>query len=193
MCYYKVTVGVILISTCLYVIRPVSSFSQSNDTVLPPSVENTEIGVIPPVLLRPQRGEALRYPRDAVIGELGRGQAPEDAYVFARSLITALFYENRNSRLLSPLGSDFWDGFFGTLNQIRPRKYHLGGGKEEPDGSTSFLFRFIGSDRGVAGELYLRKENSSWLLEEIILENIKDIGKSEEPYKYDFSPYERFF
>ncbi|MDR0690191.1 MAG: hypothetical protein LBG08_08035 [Spirochaetaceae bacterium] len=144
-------------------------------------------------MLRPQRGEALRYPRDTVIGELGGGQAPDDAYVFARSLMTALLYENRNSRLLSPLGNDFWDGFFGTLKQVRPRKYHLGGGKEEPDGSTSFLFRFIGSNTAAAGELYLRKENNNWLLEEIILENVKNIGEGEEPYKYDFSPYERFF
>jgi hypothetical protein len=188
---HKVPWGFLLMYTCAGIIGPGFSFSQSNDITSLPSSENT--GTIPPVLLRPQRGEAPRYPRDAVIGELGMGQAPEDAYVFARSLMTALLYENRNSRHLSPLGSDFWNGFFGTLTQIKPRKYRLGGGQEEPDGSTSFLFRFIGSAKGVAGELYLRKENNSWLLEEIILEKIRDIEKDEEPYTYDFSPYERFF
>ncbi|MDR0589784.1 MAG: hypothetical protein LBG25_04505 [Spirochaetaceae bacterium] len=144
-------------------------------------------------MLRPQRGEAPRYPHDTLIGALGQGQASEDAYVFARSLMVALLYKNRNSRLLAPLGSAFWDDFFGTLNRITPHKYHLGGGKEEPDGSTSFLFRFIGSGQGIAGEVYLRKENNNWILEEIILEQIKEIGQGEEPYKYDFSPYERFF
>ncbi|MFP3090698.1 hypothetical protein LQZ21_10265 [Treponema sp. TIM-1] len=170
---------------------PDFSFSQSNDTI--PAADIPSVGTIPPVLLRPQRGEALRYPRDVLIGELGRGQVAEDAYVFARSLMVALLYKNRNSRLLTSLGSAFWDDFFRTLDQVSPRKYHLGGGKEEVDGSTSFLFRFIGSGQGIAGELYLRKENNNWFLEEIILETIKAIGEGEEPYKYDFSPYERFF
>lgn len=170
---------------------PAFLFSQNSDIISP--ADNPGNGTIPPVLLRPQRGEALRHPQDVLIGELGRGQASEDAYVFARSLMVALLYKNRNSRLLVPLGSAFWDDFFGTLNQVNPRKYHLGGGKEEPDGSTSFLFRFIGNTQGIAGELYLRKENNNWYLEEIILEKIKNIGEGEEPYKYDFSPYERFF
>jgi hypothetical protein len=170
---------------------PAFLFPQDNNTISP--ADNPGSGTIPPVLLRPQGGEALRYPRDVLIGALGRGQAPEDAYVFARSLMVALLYKNRNSRLLAPLGSGFWDDFFGTLNQVNPRTYHLGGGKEEIDGSTSFLFRFIGSGQAIAGELYLRKETNNWYLEEIILEKIKAIGEGEEPYKYDFSPYERFF
>jgi hypothetical protein len=190
---YKIVFGLLLLGGGLIFFRPIFSFSQNNDTDTPSIIENTTNGTIPPVLLRPQQGEALRYPRDILIGELGRGRAPEDVYVFARSLMAALFYKNRNSRLLTPLGSAFWDDFFKTLDQVNPQKYHLGGGREEPDGSTSFLFRFIGSTQGIAGELYLRKEDTSWLLEEIILETIQNIGEGKEPYKYDFSPYERFF
>ncbi|MDR2068560.1 MAG: hypothetical protein LBP71_01670 [Spirochaetaceae bacterium] len=187
----KVAVMGLLIGGFLCFRGPGFSFSQGTDIISP--TDNSGNGTIPPVLLRPQPGEALRYPRDLLIGTLGRGQAPEDAYVFARSLMVALLYKNRNSRFLTSLGTAFWDDFFGTLNQINPRKYHLGGGKEEPDGSTSFLFRFIGNSQGMAGELYLRKDNNNWVLEEIILETVKDIGEGEEPYKYDFSPYERFF
>ncbi|MDR1108821.1 MAG: hypothetical protein LBL19_07290 [Spirochaetaceae bacterium] len=189
---HKGRLGIFVMFACLCA-GGTAVFPQSNDRGAPPEIQNAETGVIPPILLRPGRGEALRYPQDMIIGELGRGQAPEDAYVFARSLMVALFYENRNSRILSPLSSDFWDGFFENLRQVRPRKYHLGGGREEPDGSVSFLFRFIGSERGAAGELYVRKENNLWLLEEIILEPLRDIGSGKEPYKYDFSPYERFF
>jgi hypothetical protein len=190
---YKIAVGILLAGGCLSFFRPIFSFSQDNEGEAPSFIENTANGTIPPVLLRPQQGEALRYPRDILIGELGVGRAAEDAYVFARSLMVALFYKNRNSRLLAPLGSVFWDDFFKTLDQVNPRKYHLGGGREEPDGSTSFLFRFIGNTQGISGELYLRKENTSWMLEEIILETAKSIEEGKEPYKYDFSPYERFF
>ena len=44
------------------------------------------------------------------------------------------------------------------LNTVSPRSFRLGGGREEPDGSFSFLVRFVGRDQGITGELFVRFE-----------------------------------
>jgi hypothetical protein len=148
---------------------------------------------IPEALLRPQRGEAPRFPQDVVIGELGQGNAQMGAYLFARTLLAALLAENRDSNPLSSLDGDFLEDVLNTLKTILPRSYHLGGGREEPDGSTSFLFRFIGREQGIAGELYLRVEEEKWRLDDLILEDPRDLSAGGDMYHYDFSPYERLF
>jgi hypothetical protein len=76
-----------------------------------------------------------------------------------------------------------------------PQQYRLGGGREEADGSVSFLFRFIGRDLSMAGELYIRFNNNAWRLDDIIVEEAKALseGGLMNTYKFDFSPYERFF
>ena len=53
-------------------------------------------GTIPEALRQPQRGdESPRYPRDAVIGELGRGLAEEGAYRYARNLLQGILSGSR--------------------------------------------------------------------------------------------------
>jgi hypothetical protein len=167
------------------------SFSQEDDTIS--QMEFAERGVIPQILRQPRQGEILRYPRDTIIGELGRGQASEGAYNYAGNILSALLLENRGSRFLSGRENAFWDELFANLSQIGPRKYRLGGGREEIDGNTSFLFRFIGREQGIAGELYIRKEGDNWILDDIILERARSLPNGKESYKYDFSPYERFW
>jgi hypothetical protein len=167
------------------------SFSQESDTIS--LMEFAERGVIPQILRQPRQGEILRYPRDIIIGELGRGQASEGAYNYAGNILSALLLENRSSRFLSGRENAFWDELFVNLTLISPRKYRLGGGREEIDGNTSFLFRFIGREQGIAGELYIRKEGDNWILDDIILERARNLPNGKESYKYDFSPYERFW
>lgn len=169
---------------CLYT---VNLFPQEAESALPQG------GTIPEALLQPQRGEAPRFPRDVVIGELGPGDAQGGAYFFARSLLSALIAGNRDAAPLSSLDSDFLEGIFDSLSSIAPRTYHLGGGREEPDGATSFLFRFVGREQGISGELYLRAEEETWLPDDLILEDPRDISAGGDVYQYDFSPYERFF
>jgi hypothetical protein len=167
------------------------SFSQEGDTIS--QMEFAERGVIPQILRQPRQGEILRYPRDTIIGELGRGQASDGAYSYAGNILSALLLENRGSRFLSSRENAFWDELFADLTQIGPRKYRLGGGREEIDGNTSFLFRFIGREQGIAGELYIRREGDNWILDDIILERARNLPNGKESYKYDFSPYERFW
>jgi hypothetical protein len=113
---------------------------------------------IPEELLRPQRGEAPRYPVDTVIGPLGRGEASEEAYLFARKVSAALTAGNRNDTSLSGMNSVSLEAFLSELNAISPQVYRLGSGREEPDGAVSFLVRFLGRERGITGELYIRPQ-----------------------------------
>jgi hypothetical protein len=114
---------------------------------------------IPEELLRPQRGEAPRYPVDTVIGPLGRGEASGEAYLFARKVSAALLAGNQNDSSLQGMNSVSREAFISELNTISPQVYRLGSGREEPDGAVSFLVRFLGRERGITGELYIRPQN----------------------------------
>jgi hypothetical protein len=115
-------------------------------------------GSIPEALLRPQRGEAPRYPVDTVIGPLGRGAVSEDAYLFARKVSAALIAGNRSDPSLSGMNSVLREAVVSELGGISPQAWRLGGGREEPDGAVSFLVRFLGRDQGITGELYIRPQ-----------------------------------
>jgi hypothetical protein len=153
-------------------------------------------GVIPEALRQPQRGdENNRYPRDAIIGELGQGLASAEAYRYARNLLQGALSLNRESALLAGAAPAQLEELFALLETVAPQQYRLGGGQDEADGSTSFLFRFIGRDMSMAGELYIRLEGNAWRLDDIIVEEAKALseGGLMNTYKFDFSPYERFF
>ena len=152
-------------------------------------------GTIPETLRRPQRGnETPRYPRDAVIGELGRGEADEAAYRYARNLLRGVLTGSRESALLAGARPSQLEELFTSLEPLAPQQYRLGGGREEADGATSFLFRFIGRDMGLAGELYVRLTEDKWQLEDILVEEARALSeRGANTYKFDFSPYERFF
>jgi hypothetical protein len=154
------------------------------------------LGLVPEALRQPRRGgENPRYPRDAVIGELGRGLASEDAYRYARNLLQGALTLNRESSLLAGSSPSQLEELFAGLETLAPQQYRLGGGRDEADGSVSFLFRFIGRDMSMAGELYIRFDKNAWQLDDIIVEEAKALseGGPMNAYKFDFSPYERFY
>jgi hypothetical protein len=151
-------------------------------------------GTIPEQIRRPQRGgEAPYYPQDVVIGELGRGEASGDAYRFAREVLSAFLYGNRDAAALAGIGPLLLEETQKSLEGISPAKFRIGGGREEEDGSVSFLFRFLGREQGIAGELYIRRQDEKWVFDDILMEDPHDTTGRLEVYPYDFTPYERFF
>jgi len=123
-----------------------------------PQNETTERNSIPQELLRPRRGEAPRYPIDMVIGAFGQGDASPGAYEVARKTAAALLAGNMSVPVLSSVNKVFLEGCMTKLKSINPLSFRLGSGREEPDGSFSFLVRFIGRDEGITGELYVRPQ-----------------------------------
>jgi len=123
-----------------------------------PQNEITERSSIPEELLRPRRGEAPRYPVDMVIGALGQGDAPPEAYATARKTAAALLAGNMNVSVLSSVNKVFLEDCMTKLKGINPQSFRLGSGREEPDGSFSFLVRFVGREEGITGELFVRPQ-----------------------------------
>jgi hypothetical protein len=113
---------------------------------------------IPEELLRPRRDEAPRYPIDTVIGPLGQGQASTEAYQFARNVASALLAGGLDAPILSTVDRVFLESCMDILDMVNPRVFRLGSGREEPDGSVSFLVRFVGREQGLTGEMYIRFE-----------------------------------
>jgi hypothetical protein len=188
-------------------------------------------GVVPEAIRRPQRGEAPRYPKDMVIGELGRGQAPEEAWLLAREFIKNLVQGSMDAAVLAQADNALVESSVEALDAIGAVKFRIGGGKIEDDGSVSFLIRFLGRDLSITGELYLRRreaapgdpglaaetaladtvpeeavpagtspeesavpaEEGAWYIDDLLLEEPRDLSAQREAYRYDFSPYERFY
>ncbi|MDR1445227.1 MAG: hypothetical protein LBI94_10150 [Treponema sp.] len=154
---------------------------------------------IPEALRRPLQGESPRYPRDLVIGSLARGDVSEGARLFAAQVLSALVAGNREAASLSRLGPLGRNELFSAVAAVGPRRYRIGEGREEADGSYSFLVRFLGRDQGVAGELYVRYEpaeapgaGGTWFLDDLLLEEQRPLGDAKDD-TYDLPPYERMF
>jgi hypothetical protein len=144
---------IIAVMTVLFLFGTDGVFSQESNA----ATGLSQRGTIPQELLRPRRNEeAPRYPVDTVIGPLGQGKASEEAYQFARRIATALLDGNLNSPSLSAANKVFVENWITTLGSVNPRFFRLGGGREEPDGSVSFLIRFAGREEGIMGELFIR-------------------------------------
>jgi hypothetical protein len=106
------------------------------------------------------------------------------------------------------------------LEEIQPRAYRVGEGREEADGSCSFLVRFLGRELGIAGEMYLRfqmprpkdsgtgdseeesskespaeapPEKGAWVLDDLLLEEKRSLGEIIEEPLFDLPPYERLY
>jgi hypothetical protein len=150
---------------------------------------------LPPELHRPQYGEAPRFPRDYWIGELGRGDAGEEAYRFALGFVEGLAgggSEQTPEHIKASLEA---------LEGFEIRNVRIGGGRIEADGSVSFLVRFLGREEAVTGELFFRQEQdpedaegSVWYPDDLILDQRRPLGESRYgPENVDLTPYERFF
>lgn len=185
--------------TVLFFFVPALFFAQNG--------ESLDRGSIPEELLRPGRGEAPRYPVDTVIGELGRGQASYDAYVFAQSVGEGLLQGRANHPSLAAINSVMLESYLSALDPVIARFFRIGSGREEPDGAVSFLIRFIGREESITGELFIRlmkaegedtdsvNTQRGWVFEELILEQARKLedGQEESGYKSDNFPYERLF
>ena len=157
------------------------------------SQEQGSSATIPELLRRPMRGEAPRYPRDMVIGELGQGTAPDNAWQYAQRIAAFLVSQNQNNPAVSEADSDTLVEYLSVMESFEPRTYHLGGGRTEVDGSVSFLVRFIGREQWIAGELYLYLEGNTWQMDELVLEELRTMEEGRSSYSFNFSPYERFY
>ena len=113
-------------------------------------------GSIPMELLRPGKGEALRYPIDTIIGQLGQGTATDAAFSFANWVAAGLLSGRMNHPALESINSVVREGYLSTIGSVEPRFYRLGSGRQEPDGSTSFLVRFVGREQAITAEMYIR-------------------------------------
>ena len=158
--------------------------------------------IVPNSLRKPERGEAPRYPSDLVIGELGRGDSSEGAYALARSAVSALMAGRRSAPVFEDLPTSLAESIFEEIHDLAPRTSRLGGGRIEPDGCVSFIVRFISRDESITGELYVRwaeagedsgREAGRWLLDDFILEDRRALVEIRDSYRFNFSPYERFF
>jgi hypothetical protein len=171
-----------------------------------PDAENTERQTIPEILRQPQKGEAARYPADMIIGSLDRGDVSAAAYACAQAVMNALVAQEKSAPVLSAMNSAELEKVFSDLGNISPRKFRLGKGREEADRAVSFLIRFIGRERGIAGELYVRAAPPSveepavqsqgeevWQLDDLVLEEERRLDEVIEGPSFDFPPYERFF
>jgi len=185
---------------CILILLPMEAFSQDNDKTITASR-----GSVPEELLRPRREEAPRYAVDMVIGPLGRGEVSTEAYSFARKVAENLLAGKADADSLKAVNAATLESYFSVLETIGPRNFRLGGGREEKDGSVSFLIRFIGRELAITGELFIRREQIFneekkpvrviWIFEELILEDAQsrkeENDKSEQ--RFDFSPYHRFY
>jgi hypothetical protein len=136
-------------------------------------------GSIPEDLLRPQRGESPRYPIDMVIGSLGRGDAPEEAYRFSRTIMAALVRGEMSDSSLSAINSVVREDFLSQISAIKPLAFRMGSGREEIDGAVSFLIRFIGRDQAITGELYIRQPDAVRQPEEAPVETAPEAAPAE--------------
>ncbi|MCL2243834.1 MAG: hypothetical protein FWC03_05115 [Treponema sp.] len=189
--------------TGLFFFTSLIALAQNRDIVL-------TRGSIPEELLRPRRGESPRYPVDTVIGELGRGEAPVDAYSFANRIASGFISGEMTHPALAGINASLRENYLSLLRAVESESYRIGSGKGEPDGSVSFLIRFIGREFGITGELFIRyvtrqtEEEAdgeiniiitgNWTFEEMILDEAKTRDEEKrELQRFDFSPYERFF
>jgi hypothetical protein len=173
-----------------------------------PGAGNTERQTIPELLRQPQRGEAPRYPVDMIIGSLERGDVPAAAYTCAREVMGALVAKNREAAVFSSMNNEDLEKIFSDLGKISPQKFRLGKGREEADEAVSFLVRFMGREKGMVGELYVRlvvppeeegaaavqdQKGAIWRLDDLILEEERGLDEVVEDRSFDLPPYERFF
>lgn len=152
-------------------------------------------GIVPESIRRPDFNVDPVYPRDVSIGALGRGSAQPEAYNYSRRVLTDLWQAKKTSELLTTIPSKIVDNIVITIEKTAPGKFRVGGGKEGVDGSVSFVFRFIGREEELSGAIYLREQkDGTWKLEDIIFDEprgLEEAKQNDNPYLW--LPYDRFY
>ncbi|MCL2721447.1 MAG: hypothetical protein FWD47_08930 [Treponema sp.] len=173
----------ILIVCCLLILIPAFAFSQVGSR-----------GSIPEDLFRPAKGESAFYPIDTVIGEMGRGRASVSAFSFANLMGNALLSGQMNNPVLMSINSSVRERYLSAIRIVNPLNIRIGGGRELPDGTVSFLIRFVGRDQAVTGEMYIRFISGNWTLDELHLEEARfRDNENRETHRSNYFPYERFY
>jgi len=190
-----------LIYLCIFALVPVLATSQGYE-------EDFSRGSIPEIVLRPERGESPRYPEDIVIGALGRGNASDASYFYANSICTGLLSGRADHPAFSSVNPARVNSYLSQLGVIAPAGFRIGGGRNEADGSVSFLVRFTGRDMGMTGELYIRyavrniesgdgqiTQTGNWVFEDLYFDDpvSRVIENQESIHRNNLYPYERFF
>jgi hypothetical protein len=98
---------------------------------------------------------------DTIIGALGPGGVSDAAYRFARDICTALVAGNTAAQALASMNNVMLESYLSALEAASPRGFRIGGGREEADGAVSFLVRFIGREKGITAELFVRLQEQS--------------------------------
>ncbi|GAB1481647.1 hypothetical protein MASR2M78_04620 [Treponema sp.] len=140
----------------------------------------------------PHSSESGRFPEDFAIGKLGRGDASREAYEAARRLLKSLAEGKEIEKLVLSRDRGRIQDFKAQGATLTGLPLRIGGGLLEQDGKTSFLFRAIGKRSSISGELHLQKQEGSWYLLDIILnEEATDMGEDGN-YRFDPLSYRRF-
>jgi hypothetical protein len=176
----------ILLSILLFGESVFPSFAQDGET-------SSFSGVVPEILIRPFRETEWAYPIDAVIGQLGGGEVSSGANGYARGVLRDLMRQNKTADSVKTLSPGVLDEAESKLAEVTPRKVRMGGGREETDGAVSFLFRFMGSENELSGELYIRSDGDSWKTEDIIFETPQKLSSGSDAFTFTYTPYERFY
>jgi hypothetical protein len=150
-------------------------------------------GVVPEALIRPAREQGAFYPVDAVIGPLGIEDLAGEAAEYAKTVMQELLSQDAASASIANLGTDITGDAMEKLSEAAPHKWRIGGGREEADGSVSFLFRFMGREKEVSGELYLRSADGGWKTEDVIFNTPKELTIGADAFSSAYTPYERFY
>jgi len=190
-----------IICLLLFALIPVIADSQDRE-------DDSFRGSIPEALLRPERGESPRYPEDVVIGAIGRGSASEASYFYANTVCAGLLSMRADHPAFSSVNPARVNNYLTQLGVIAPSGFRIGSGRNEADGSVSFLIRFFGRDMGMTGELYIRYvirniENDngeaaqigSWVFEDLYFDDpvSRYIENQDNINRNNLYPYERFF
>lgn len=180
----------------LFMLAPLT-FSQAEEQ----EQENAQVTIIvrtvPEALRRPLRTEIPHFPQDFVIGELGRGNASEEAYRFALTVLSSLQAGNYNTAVFSGASQAVLSQLIEEISEIQPLSARIGGGRMQVDGSISFLVRFIGRDESITGELFLfpilTDDDGGYRLDDLLLEPRQNIADIRGEVPFVFSPHQRFF
>jgi len=151
-------------------------------------------GTISENISRPDALNTPVYPSDISIGILGPGEAPQDSYDYARRVLKEL--QKSKTEALSYLSPETRENLKKAVSLVSPVKFRAGGGRREEDGSVSFIFRFIGREKDLAGEIYIRVSDGAdkWKVEDIITEDVRDIEEAGgNGHPYSWLPYDRFY
>lgn len=132
-------------------------------------------------LVIPSGNEGPHYPIDFMIGPLGKNGFSDEAYEFARSVVSHCVQRDMEWLLSQGLSQKEVQ----TVHSLLPTgqvTYRIGGGERQKGGGYSFLFRLIGEGSFYTGTAYVDQEGERFLIEEIRVE--KDPPLSFDPLSY---------